>query len=268
LLLLTATAPAQTFDKVFERFYTFDFSGAHKELDRLEATEVSEPLFHVTRASVFLFAEMDRLGILASEFFLDDGEKLQSKKLEPSTEAREHLQASLNQARHLAIARTERDPSDADALFALSLAAGIEADYAAFIENHRLRALSLAKQSQLNALRVIGIDPDFGDAYLIAGVNEYIIGSLPFFIRWVAPLGQVKGNKRLGIEHLERAASEGRYLRALARILLATVYIREKRYDEAQEVAQQLVDEYPQNPSFPDELNKLQKKTRVNVRTR
>ena len=85
--------------------------------------------------------------------------------------------------------------------------------------------------------------------------------SLPFFIRWVGRFDQVQGSKRLGVERLKRAASEGRYLSALAKILLATIYIREKRYGEAQEITQELVDEYPKNPSFPAELEKLRKKT-------
>ena len=70
-----------------------------------------------------------------------------------------------------------------------------------------------------------------------------------------------KGDKRLGVERLKRAASKGRYLRTLAKILLATVYIREKRYGQAQKITRELVDEYPDNASFPAELKKLQKKT-------
>jgi len=76
LILPTATAQAQSIDEAFDRLLNFDFSGAQQILDRLETPAANEPLFHVTRASVSLFAEMDRLGILASEFFVDDGEKL------------------------------------------------------------------------------------------------------------------------------------------------------------------------------------------------
>jgi hypothetical protein len=267
-MLLSTIAPAQTIDEAFVRLYSFDFSGAHRILDRLEAPEANAPMSHAARASVFLFEEMDRLGILASEFFLDDGEKISGKKLKPSPDLRERLQASVEQARTLAAARTEANPSDAEAWFTLSLASGIDATYVAFVENRRLRGLPLARQSHLSALRVIEADPNFNDAYLVTGLNEYIFGSLPFFIRWAGRFDQVRGDKRLGIERMKRAAGDGRYLTALAKILLATVYIREKQHLEAQKITLQLVEEYPENPSYPAELEKLRKKTGVTVGAR
>ena len=67
----------------------------------------------------------------------------------------------------------------------------------------------------------------------------------------------IRGDKRGGIQQLEIAAAQGRYLRPFAKILLALAALREKQPALARTQLAELVAEFPQNPLFASELAKL-----------
>jgi hypothetical protein len=95
------------------------------------------------------------------------------------------------------------------------------------------------------------------DAYMTFGTVEYVIGSLPFFLRWFIRFDQVSGSKQKGIEDLELVARRGRYYGPLARMMLAVIDVREKRPEKAEELLAGLVAEFPQNPLFRQELSRV-----------
>ena len=257
LLAGVVSAYGGDFEGVYDRLYSFDFPAAHVALDTLEQSTPGDPLVPATRAAAHLFSEFDRLGILASEFFQDRGQKLQRTKLEPSAEVRADLFRSLGQARQLAERRLEVSADDADAHFVLAVASGIECDYAVFVEKKRLDAVPLAKDAHAQALRTLEIDQEYFDAQLITGINEYMLGSIPILLRWMIHIDGVKGDKQIGIERLETVSRKGRYLKPFAKILLAAIHQREKRFAESGEVLRELVREFPENPLFRRELAEL-----------
>jgi hypothetical protein len=256
-------AAAESFDRAFNHLYSFRFAGAHASLDEVRQARRQDPMFHAARAAVYLFSEMDRLGILESEFYRDRGEKLKRMKLVPSPSIRESLHASLAETRELAEARLRLNAGDADAHFALALASGIECNYAVFVEKRRRQALPLAKDSHRNAMKTLAVDPGYLDAKLVTGINEYVMGSVPFFVPWFVRFEGIEGNRRRGVESLREVAKSGRYLNTLAKIVLATIHIREERWADAWRVTNELVIEYPENPLFRKELGKLREKAVV-----
>jgi hypothetical protein len=130
-------------------------------------------------------------------------------------------------------------------------------DYMAFIEKHQFRSLTPAERSNSYAQRLLKLDARFYDAYLTAGLSEYLVGSLPFFIRWFVHFDNVSGDKRKGVANLERVAADGHYLRPFAKILLGIIDLREKKYGEAQKLIAELAHDYPGNPLFRTEAAKL-----------
>ena len=87
VLCLPAFGAADGMEGAITRMYDFDFAASHQILDRYIATHPGEPLPYGFRASALLFSELDRLGILESEFLSDD-EKIaeKKKKMEPDPE--------------------------------------------------------------------------------------------------------------------------------------------------------------------------------------
>jgi hypothetical protein len=67
----------------------------------------------------------------------------------------------------------------------------------------------------------------------------------------------VSGNKDRGRQNLELVAHEGHYFRPFAKILLGIMALREKHPETARKLLAELAHEYPTNPLFRKELDKL-----------
>lgn len=254
----SASDPGPSLDAAFDSLYNFDFPATHQVLNQYVALHPQEAMPYAVRASVYLFYELDRLGILESEFLIDD--KRIAKKgppLTPDPAVRAQLVKALDDAQGRANAALARDPNDREALLALVIVQGVTVDYMAFIEKHQFRSLGPAERSNSYAQRLLRLDPKFYDAYLTAGLSEYVVGSLPFFIRWFVHFDNVDGDKTKGVKCLEMVSREGHYLKAFGQILLGIIDLREKRPRDAQKLLAELSRTYPGNPLFRKELAKL-----------
>jgi len=251
-------APGDTIEDALGRMYNFDFPASHEVLDRVIAQHPQDPLPYAFRASAFLFYELDRLQVLQSDFFLDDNKIAdKKKKLEPDPAVRDRFLKAVNDTESRAQTALTANPDDRNALFAMSISQGVATDYMAFVEKHQISSLSVAKRSNAYAQRLLKLDPKFYDAYLTAGISEYMIGSLPFFIRWFVHFDNIDGSKKAGVDRLQLVSREGRYFRPFSKILLATIALREKRPQVAHQYLQELARDYPGNPLFRRELAKL-----------
>lgn len=256
-----AAGSGPTLDQALDRLYNFDFPASHRLLTGYIAAHPREPLPYAFRASAYLFTELDRMGILESEFLIDDRKiAAKGKPMQPDPATAAHFQKAVEEAQNLGEAALKANPDDQQALFALSVTGGVATDYMALVEKHQFMSLSLAKRSNEYAQRLLRLDPKFYDAYLTAGFSEYMVGSLPFFIRWFVHFDNVDGSKQRGVSNLELTARSGHYFRPFAEILLGIIDLRNKRLVPAKNRLQQLVSEYPANPLFRKELGKINEK--------
>jgi hypothetical protein len=264
LLCVPAFCADEGLEDAITRMYDFNFPASHQILDRYIADHAAEPLPYAFRASAYLFYEMDRMGILESEFLTDDDKiSEKKKKLDPDPDTRARFLQAIADAESRANAVLKTNPNDRDALFAMCVAQGVSTDYMAFVEKRQISSLGVAKKSNQYAQRLLKLDPKFYDAYLTAGVSEYMVGSLPFFVRWFVHFENVDGNKQKGIDRLEMVSREGHFFRPFAKILLGIIALREKRPRDAQRLLAELSHDFPTNPLFRKELAKVNAKLRL-----
>ncbi len=258
---ISADAPDEI-DLAFSRLYNFDFHGTHTALDKRITAHPEEPLAYSVRASAYLFYELNRLSILESQFFADDRRIADKKKVSPDQAVRQQLFRAIDDAQSRAQARLDRNPSDQDSLFAFCITTGVMTDYTALVEKRQIGSLPLVKRSAGYAQRLLKLNPNYYDAYLTTGMTEYLIGSLPFFVRWFVKVDNIDGNKEQGMRTVELVAAQGHYLKPFAKILLAVADLREKRPRDSQRILAELVKDYPENPLFKSELAQLTEKLR------
>ena len=248
---------AATIDAAVQQMYNFDFSASHQILNQCIAAHPQDPLPYAFRAAADLFYEMDRLGILESEFLVDDKRIVAKKKLQPDAAVRAQFYKALDDTGSRAEAALGANPNDCSALFAMCISQGVATDYMALVEKRQLLSLSPARRSNNYAQRLLRLDPKYYDAYLTTGFSEYMIGSLPFIIRWFVHFDNVSGSKDRGVEDLRLVAREGHYFKPFAKILLGVVDLREKKPQEARDLLIDLARDYPDNPLFRKELAKV-----------
>ncbi len=249
-----------TIDRALDRLYNFDFYGAQAILDGHIESNPEDPLGYVFRGGAYLFEELDRLKILESEFFKDDEKIGDTKNLDPDLIIKRRLMAALDRAAELAQVRLAEDPDDTEALFALCLRQGLLTDYIGLVEKRRLKSLSSAREAERFSQRLLALDPTYYDAHLSSGVNEYLLGSVPFFIRWFIKIDGIEGSKKRALEKLELVADKGSYLGPFARILMSIISLREKQPGRAVALLARLQSEYPENHLIRKELVKISEK--------
>jgi hypothetical protein len=254
-----ATVPS--FNPVIERgyrqMYDLNFDEAHRTFAQWELEHPSDPLGPVSNAAAYLFAEFDRLNILHSEFFVDTGLFHRSPKVVPDPEARREFDQELEKSGKLSNSILGATPEDADALFAKILTLGLRADYEGLIERRYFDALKVIKDSRSTAEKLLVIQPNYYDAYLALGVENYLFSLKPAPVRWMLQAGGAQTDRDKGVADLRLTAEKGSYLSPYARLLLAVAALRSKDLPRARELLDALAHEFPHNRLYEQELAHL-----------
>src|SRR5215471_6805589 len=246
-------------DRGFTGLYNLDFAGAQRNFASYQSEHPDDPMGPVSEAAGFLFSEFNRLGVLEAQFYENDKAFDNRPKLSPDPTLKQNFQNAINRSQTLARARLAKDSKDRDALFALTLAAGLQADYAALIEKRNLASLHFTKEASREAQQLLAVCSDCYDARLATGFSKYIIGSMAAPVRWMLRLGGLPADKQGGIADLQTTAEHGHYLAPFARILLAIAYVREKDKPRAIALLSGLEQDFPGNTLFPRQIEHLQR---------
>jgi hypothetical protein len=252
-------------DAGFQLLYELKPEDARNQFEAWQKSHPEDPLGSASEAAAYLFEECSRQGVLTSDFFLDDKRFLGKIPLKPDSELRAAFFAVDKQAQDLAQRRLKTNPDDTNALFAMTLSVGMQADYASLIDKHQVESLKMIRDADRYAQRLLVIAPDAADAYLTLGAANYIIGSLPGLKKFFLSFAGIRGDKKAGIQQLEIAADHGHYLRPFAKIMLALAALREKKPEVARAQLNELVAEFPENPLFASELAKLNVSSAANL---
>jgi len=241
----------------FHLLYELKPEEARNQFEAWQESHPEDPLVSASKAASYLFEECYRQGVLTSEFFLDNKRFLGKIPLKPDPKLRRAFFGADKQAQELAQLRLKTTRDDTNALFAMALSVGMQADYASLIDKHQLESLKMIHEADKYAKKLLLVAPDAADAYLGLGTANYIIGSLPGLKKFFLGFAGIHGDKKAGIQQLEIAADHGHYLRPFAKILLAMAALREKKPEMARIQLNELVAEFPENPLFASELAKL-----------
>ena len=98
----TVRGEASDLDSGFVSLYDLNFDAAHAEFAMWRAMHPEDPLGPVADASAYLFQELDRLGVLQTDLFLDDRRFGRREKLIADGHLRELFDEELSRADDLA----------------------------------------------------------------------------------------------------------------------------------------------------------------------
>ena len=149
----------------------------------------------------------------------------------------------------------KEDPAFYDSYLSVGQSLGVLGSFAFTIDRKKIQALRYGKQAYNYHRDLMKEDPAFYDSYLSV-VYEYIVGNLPWYIKWLAAIAGYSGSAKRGFEYLELAAEKAHYVADDSRVLLMVLNVREKRHDRALSIARTLHGKYPR--SFLLHLNKAQ----------
>jgi epoxyqueuosine reductase len=246
LLLLAAADP----NPGFEHFYNNEYDQALAYFEQQLAAHPDQPDIYNNIAQTVLYREMFRDGALESQLVSGNNPFLRNGKMEIGAEDKQRFADCIDRSIHNNEAEIAKNPRDVAALRALGVAHGLRANYLFLVEKSWTDALREATAARHANERVLEIDPNQVDARLVLGLNQYVVGSLPFYMKLVGFLNGFHGDKEGGIRELETVAAHGVQDVFDAKVLLAVIYRRERRPEKAIPLLEELAGRFPRNYLF------------------
>jgi len=242
----------------YRALYEQDFATARSRFTAWCQQHPDEAFGQVSLAAGYLFDEFNHDGVLTSEFFMNDDKFLHGIDGEPDAGRMKGFHEAIDKARAMATAKLKTTSGDPNALFALTMAAGMESNDFTIVEKKHLDGLKRMKEANDYAKQLLAAHPEVIDVYVAPGSANYIIGCLSGTARFFLWFGGIKGDRKLGMEEVDKTAQNGRYLQGFAQILLALSSRREKQNARAEALLKTLTEEFPKSPLFAAEYAKVQ----------
>lgn len=252
-----AVAQAQTISKGFEHFYSLDYDEAVAEFEKGIAAHPEDPEAYNHLAQALLYREMFHAGALESELVTGNNPFLRRQKMEPRPENLKRFDDAVAKAMSLAQARVAKNPKDARATYALGIAYGFRANAGFLIRKAYMDALRDATQSRKHCNTVTELEPQNIDAKLVQGLHDYVVGSLPFYMKFVGFLAGYRGDREKGIATVKLVSEKGDQNKIDAQILLGVIYRRERKAQEAIPLLEKMIERFPRNYLFRLELAQM-----------
>ncbi len=246
-------AQATLLDAGYRQMYNLQFDAAHRTFAEWQRQHPEDPLGPASDAAAYLFTEFDRLHILQSEFFTQDQHFITDHKLAPDASLKRNFEGALSRAAALAA----QQPQDSNAQFAAVLCHGLRSDYLALIEKRYVDSFKEMKTARAMAEQLLKAHPEYYDAWIAVGVENYMLSIKPAPIRWLLRISGGQTDRETGLQKLRLTAERGHFLLPFARLLLAVAALRDHDTDHAREILSDLAREFPHNPLYTQELARL-----------
>lgn len=254
----TTTNPAGQLDTLraegYEALYNLDYEGARRLFQKMVDLAPDHPAGAQSMAASLWVEQLNESWELKATLYSDKAYTRSESKPKVDQNEVAEFRKWTRRAKQLSEARLKRNARDVEALYFLGAAEGLEAAYAAGVERKYMAALRTGSSAVNRHKKVLELSPEFHDAELTIGLQNYVIGSLSLPLKLVAKTFGVSGSKKRGLKELERVVQDGQWARDVARTLLVDLYKREKRWDDAIATVRELSVKYPRNYLFKLQL--------------
>jgi tetratricopeptide (TPR) repeat protein len=248
----TAADPKQLYEQSSDALYNLDFRTAQQGYESLTRDFPDNPdYWNALASAIWLKITFDQQKLNLESFSgrTTFGTKDSHDNLDAADEKR--LRDTIGIALNKADALLKKKPDDVHALYAKGVADATLASFEGTVKRSYTSSLSNANAAKKLHQQVLKLDSDFDDARLSVGTYDYVLGSVPSFLRiGLGLFGITTAGKEAGIQQLEIAATKGKNSSTEAKMILSVIYSRERRYDDALRTMSQLHTKYPRNFLF------------------
>jgi len=231
----------------YDHFYNLEYDEAIADFQANAEQHPDDPNAWNHIGHAILYRALFRSGALESELVSGSNPFLHRDKAKMTLADDAEFHDAVNKSIELSQARLKENPNDPVALGALGVAYGVRGNYNFLVRKAWVDALHDATDARNAHKRLCEIKPDNVDARMIPGVYDYVVGSLPIGYRILGFIAGYHGSRHRGIQMLQTVAKEGKSNRVDAEILLAAVFRREHRPEEAIPLLEDLIRQFPRN---------------------
>ncbi len=227
--------------------YNLDHDEAIRVLRQAVAAEPGDPANHRALASTLWLDILFKRGAVTVDHYLGSFTKASVDVRNPPANLDAEFKRAIGRAIELAEKRVAASPRDAQAHFDLGAAVGLQASYVASVEGRLMAGFRAARRSYDAEETVLSLDPRRKEAGLVVGTYRYLVSTLSLPMRLMAYAVGFGGGKDRGLRMIEETVEAGAENRTDAEFALVLLYNRERRYNDALRVLENLRRRYPRN---------------------
>ncbi len=233
----------------FDDIFNLDYHDAEQIFVALRQEYPQHPAPPLYLAAIIWLRQLGRQRELDLDRFVSPGYFRKAKESIPAAQRKPFIDY-MDQSEALSKAILANSPADKDALYFLASAYGIRGSFVFTIEHNLRAAFNHGKRAYQIDRRLVQQDPQYYDAYMTVGIYEYIVGSMPWYLKWLLSIFGFQGSKERGFQYLDTAVGRGQYVSREARVVRSVLLVREGRYADALKQMEALRDEFPKNYLF------------------
>ena len=239
--------------EAYAHFYNLDYDGALARFEQVLKGHPQDPMALGYVLMVTIFRELYHQDLLDTTYYAHDSFLTTQRKVEIPDATRQRIESLLGQVQDIVEQRLKQNPNDPDAknlYFARGYARGLHAAFITLADHSFFAAARQGLAARNDSEAVLKIDPEYADANMAIGIQQFAVASLPRLVRMMVGIAGVGGNKQRGLDLLRISAEHGTATSVESRTTLSLFLRHDGRYAEALAVQHGLAQQYPHDYLF------------------
>ncbi len=234
----------------YDRFYILDYDGAIQRFEQVLKAHPQDPMAYGYVQMATVFRELYRQDLLDTTYYAHDSFLTSKRDVQVPQATLQRIEWLTDTGIKLADDRIRANPNDKDAYFARGYLHGIHAAFITLVDHSYVAAARQGYASRGDSEQVLKLDPDYTDAKMAIGIQQFAVASLPRWVRIMVGIMGVGGNKERGLDLLREAAAHGTITSVESRTVESLFLRHDGRYPEALAVQHGLATQYAHNYLF------------------
>jgi tetratricopeptide (TPR) repeat protein len=243
----------------YERFYNLDYDGALKYFNQATQQHPQEPMSWNYVLMATIFRELYHQDLLDTTYYAHDSFLSTKREVEVPQATRDQINSLTDKVIAMCDARIKNNPNDKNAYFARGYAHGMHSAFITLVDHSFTSAAKQGYEARNDSEAALKIDPQYADAKMAIGIQQFAVASLPRFVRLMVGIMGVGGSKEKGLDMLRDAAAHGVITGIESRTTLSLFLRHDGRYAEALQTQRGLAEQYPHDYLFQLEVANLLK---------
>lgn len=233
-----------------QHFYNLDYEGSLQRFETVLKAHPDSPMAMDYVLTVVIFRELYHQDLLDTTYYAHDSFLSSKRNVDVAPAIRQRIEDLSNSVDHLCDQRIKANSRDKDAYFERGYAKGLHAAFITLVDHSFVGAAHQGYAARSDSEQALKIDPDYADAKMAVGIQQFAVASLPRLIRLMVGIVGVGGNKEKGLDMLRDAAAHGYVTNVSSRTVLSLFLRHDARYQEAIVVQHGLAQEFPHDYLF------------------
>jgi tetratricopeptide (TPR) repeat protein len=231
-------------------FYNLDYDGALSRFEAIQRANPQNPMAANYVLMTLIFRELYHQDLLDTTYYAHDSFIFSKRDVSVPEAIHQRIDKLTDSIVAMCDQQIKQNPNNPNTYFARGYAKGMHSAFLTLAFHSYYASARQGLSSRQDSEEALRLDPNYADAKMAVGIQQFAVASLPRFLRIMIGITGVTGNKEKGLDLLRQCAAEGTVNRVECRTSLALFLRHDARYAEALNVMHGLSQDYPRDYLF------------------